>query len=56
MAEGGEVDEGKVMAASEILEAFASKDSAALAASLQSFVEQCQAYEEPVDVEIEDVG
>jgi hypothetical protein len=53
-AEGGEVDEGKVLAASEILEALSSKDSAALASALQSFVEQCQSYDED-SVEIMDV-
>lgn len=43
-------DEGKMMAASEILEAFEKKDAGALMAALQSFVDQCQSVGEAVDL------
>lgn len=52
-AEGGEVDEGKVMAAEEILSALESKDAKALAKALTSLVEQCYEAEESEPMENE---
>lgn len=49
-ADGGEVDEGKVAAADEILSAFASKDPKQLASALQAFVEQCDEQDEPSEM------
>lgn len=39
--EVGEVDEGKTLAAEEMISAFHAKDAKKLASSLESFVEQC---------------
>ena len=44
-AEGGEVDEGRQVAAEEIIGAFEAKDAAKLSMALGSFFEQCMAQE-----------
>jgi hypothetical protein len=41
VGEMGEMDEGKVMTAEEMMSAFHGKDAKKLAASMESFVEQC---------------
>lgn len=56
-ANGGEVSAGKLMAASEILEAMTSRDERALAEALQSFFDQAEAepHEEYESMEIDEI-
>lgn len=50
-AEGGEVEEGKLVAAEEMLSAFQDRDAKKLAMALHNFVEQCY-LEESMEAEV----
>lgn len=57
MAEGGEVEEGKLVAAEEMLSAMQDRDAKKFAMALHNFIMQCywegEAQEESVEAEVE---